>query len=243
MLITRPQAEAERLAGLLASIGVDSIVQPARVFGKRSLGTSELNELAALDQPLLLVFTSPRAVDFGLPQLPPSILAGAKIAAIGPATGRALAAAGKPPDIEPSGGYTSEDLLELLDTQPRPNAGVALVLSAPGGREVLLERLADYGWSPRPLWVYERKPAEIRPDTVEAIGNADRLLTVFTSEDAMNSLAQRLPPATWYAICRGDWLVISERLRRVARAFGPPEIHLAKGPRNAELASAIRSLI
>lgn len=243
MVITRPQPEAERLAGLLASLGVDSIIQPARKFRKRSLGSSELSDLNALGEPLLLIFTSPRSVDFGLPQLPLTLVAGAKIAAIGPATARALAAAGKRVDFEPEGGFTSEDLLETLAARPVPNGGVALVVCAPGGREVLLERLGDCGWAPRPLWVYERKPADIDPDSLQAIEEANRLLTVFTSEDAMNTLAHRLPPSAWYAICRGEWLVISDRLRRLARAFGPAGVHLASGPRNADLATAIRSLI
>lgn len=243
MLITRPRPEAERLAGLLASVGVDSIIQPAREFSKRSLGSSEVRDLNALREPLLLIFTSPRSVDFGLPQLPPALVAGAKIAAIGPATARALAAAGKRVDFEPEDGFTSEDLLETLAAQPAPTGGVALLVCAPGGREVLLERLGECGWAARPLWVYERKSADIDPGTRQAIEDADSLLTVFTSDDAMNTLAHRLPPSAWYAVCRGEWLVISDRLRRLARAFGPAAVHVASGPRNADLATAIRSLI
>jgi len=59
----------------------------------------------------------------------------------------------------------------------------------------------------------------------------------------MNALSQRLPPAAWFRICRGEWLVISERLRRLARAYGPSEIHLAGGPGNVALLASIRGLL
>jgi len=242
VLITRPQADAERLAGLLASIGIDSIVQPAQEFKPRTLGASELLELEQLGSPLLVIFTSPRAVEFGLPQLPPSLIGAARIAAIGPATAHAVTAAGKKVDILPAEGYTSELLLDALTGQPRVSGGTALVLCAPGGRELLVDRLKELGWIARPMWVYERRAADFQPQSLEAISEAERLLTVFTSGQAMNSLSQRLPPSVWFAICKGEWLVISERLKRLARAFGPSLIHVAGGPQNADLANTIRSL-
>ena len=208
----------------------------------RQLDATELSELTALKPPFLLVFTSPRSVDFGLPQIPPAVSMAAKIAAIGPTTARALAAAGKSVQFESENGYSSESLLRTLAGEANQNGGNALVLCAPGGREVLVDRLDESGWAARPLWVYERLAADIRPAALEAINAAESLLTVFTSAEAMNSLSQRLPPSTWYRICRGKWLVISERLQRLSRAFGPTEIHIANGPQNADLAAAIRSL-
>lgn len=242
VLITRPRDKAERLAGLLSTMGIDSIVQPAQDFKARTLGASELEGLAELPAPVLLVFTSPRAVEYGLPQLPRALLSGATVAAIGPATSYALAAAGFPAAVEPDDGYTSESLLETLAAKPGASGGTALVVCAPGGRDALVQGLTSQGWRASPLWVYERLGAEIRNQSLEAISGADRLLTVFTSAEAMESLSRRLPPAAWFAICRGEWLVISERQVRLARAYGPSAVHLASGPGNAELATAIRSL-
>jgi uroporphyrinogen-III synthase len=246
VLITRPRVEAERLASLLASLQIDTIVLPAQAFHQRTLDEQEREALEQIDAPALLVFTSPRSVDLGLPQLPASLLELAKIAAIGPATAKSLQAAGKRVDFEPEDGYTSEDLLDALKREAAPAGGQvkpqALILCAPGGREVLMERLGECGWAARPLWVYEREAAPVDKQALESIDQAGRLLTVFTSAEAMNTLSKRLPTAAWYAICRGEWLVISERLKRLARAFGPPAVHLAKGPENADLAPAIRSL-
>jgi uroporphyrinogen-III synthase len=163
VLITRPQADAERLAGLLASIGIDSIVQPAQEFNARTLGASELLELEHLGPPLLVIFTSPRAVDYGLPQLPPSLAGAARFAAIGPATARAVTAAGKKVDIQPDETYTSESLLEALAGQPGGAGGTALVLCAPGGRELLVQRLGQLGWIARPTWVHVVLPDHDQP--------------------------------------------------------------------------------
>jgi hypothetical protein len=59
----------------------------------------------------------------------------------------------------------------------------------------------------------------------------------------MKALSHRLSPAAWFRVCQGEWLVISDRLERLARAFGPAGIHLAQGPGNAAIASAIRNMV
>jgi len=224
-------------------MGINSIVQPAQEFEPRQISDEELDKLSKLGSPRLLIFTSPRSVEFGMPQLSQSICSGAQFAAIGPATAQALKVRGRMVDIRPGNGFTSEALLKELAARQKGENGNALVISAPGGREILLDRLGEHGWNARPVWVYERRAADIREEAVKAIGDADHLLTVFTSGEAMNALSQRLPPSAWYAICRGEWLVISERLQRLARAFGPSGVHLASGPQNADLATAIRSII
>lgn len=242
VLITRPQADAEHLAALLAAMGIDSIIQPAQEFIARPLTAQELETLQALQPPTLLIFTSTRAVEFGLQQLPGALFSSSRIAAIGPATARALLAAGRRVDIRPEDGYTSEALLASPAVESGSGGGHALVVGAPGGREVLVDTLGDRGWKARQVWVYERRAAGLRPEALQGIEEAGRLLTVFTSGEAMKSLSQRLPPAAWYVICRGEWLVISERLRRLARAYGPSGIHVANGPQNEDLAAAVGSI-
>ena len=240
--MTRPQPEADRLATRLKNFGIETIVQPAQEFRAREISASEMEDIAAMSAPFLLIFSSPRAVEFGLPQLPASVTSGARYAAIGPATARALAAAGRPASVQPQQGYTSEALLAELAGQAVAESASALLICAPGGRQVLLEQLIESGWNARNAWVYERLPVEISSETLESIRNAGRLLTVFTSGEAMNAMSQRMPPSAWYSVCRGEWLVISGRLQRLARAFGPADVHLAKGPGNADLVTTIRNI-
>lgn len=243
VFISRPLPEARELAALLEPLGLAAIVQPAFEYLPVPLrdndpGTRERLESAGPAD--LLVFTSPRAVEHGLSQVPRALLSRPRIAAIGPSTGAALAAAGLPPTITAHDGYTSEALLEALANE---TAARAFILAAPGGREALFQGLTDLGWDARTLMVYRSEPATLDPAVPQQLTEASHVLSVWTSGNAMKSLAQRLPPAAWYRLCRGEWLVISERLRRLARAYGPSRIHLASGPGNRAILAAVRGLL
>jgi uroporphyrinogen-III synthase len=245
-LITRPRSEAEHLASLLSALGLESIVLPPFRFSAGSLSAQDLQDLedpSATGPSPLLIFTSTRSVEFALSLLPGTLLARARIAAIGPSTARALRESGCRVDIRPEAGYTSEALIAALESLP-PGAGnaAAYILAAPGGRKKLAVSLEKSGWRVGMLWVYVREPAVIDQAALEAIAQASSLLCIWTSGNAMKSLSQRLPPAAWYRICTGEWLVISDRLQRLARAYGPSRIHLAHGPGNQDILAAVKNI-
>lgn len=246
ILITRPREEAQELADQLGSGSGEPIILPAYEFHQTKLFTdhiAQLSEAAAGPHRPLLVFTSTRAVEYGLPQLPPETVSAALVAAIGPATAAALQQAGVNVSLRPAAGFTSEDLLDTLSGNDVLQAGApAYILAAPGGRTQLQDSLKSSGHRTTMLMVYTRKPAEFPAEALGAIEQAPHLLAVWTSANSMNALSQRLPARCWYRLCRGEWLVISERLVRVARAFSPAKIHLASGPGNTELLNAIQAL-
>lgn len=242
VFISRPRQEAEVLAGLLAPLGLQAVVQPAFEYASLDLRAFDPHGYARFEAAAtgsLAVFTSPRAVRHGLAQLPRQRLLRLSVAAIGPATAAALAASGVPVAVADDAGYTSEALLKTLAAE---TPGEAFIVAAPGGRRALLEGLSALGWRTGMLMVYQARAAELDPEAVAALGKAEALLSVWTSANAMNALAQRLPPAAWFRVCRGEWLVISERLKRLARAYGPTRIHLADGPGNNALLAAVRRL-
>lgn len=249
VFISRPQREAEELAAMLAPLGLQTVVQPAFDYVALDAHKADPQTCAELESSSardVAIFTSPRAVTHGLAQLPRESLLRMRIAAIGPATASALAAAGLPVAIASADGFTSEDLLAALaDETPAGSGrpGIAFVLAAPGGRQALVEGLARQGWRAKPLMVYRPEPVALDRAALALLEDATGLLAVWTSGNAMNALSQRLPPATWFRVCQGDWLVISERLRRLARAYGPPRIYLASGPGNGAILAAIRSLL
>lgn len=246
ILITRPQHESEQLAALLAPLGIPIIVQAAQKFRELEISEEQwalLSGMGAANGSRLLLFTSTRSVDFGLPKLPACLPGTARIAAIGPATARALELAGFSTDVRPSNGYSSEALLSTLKSELMPSGSTAIILAAPGGRKKLAQGLEALGWQVHMLWVYEREPADLDREAVDEIRQAGNILSVWTSANAMNTLSQRLPPAAWYQLCRGEWLVISNRLRNLARAFGPSEIHLAPGPGNSDILTAVRGIL
>jgi len=250
VFVSRPQREAEELAAMLAPLGLQAIVQPAFDYvavDARSNDPDACAELESAGPADLVVFTSPRAVAHGLSQLSRDALLRVRVGAIGPATAKALASAGIRVAITPPSGFTSEALLEALAAEADPSAGRhrrrAFILAAPGGREALFEGLAKLGWNTQMLMVYRPQPAELDRSALAQLEEAGGLLAVWTSGNTMTALAQRLPPAHWFRICQGEWLVISERLRRLARAYGPSRIHLASGPGNGDILAAIRSLL
>ena len=244
VLTTRPREKSEELARMLQPLGVEVLIQPAFEYIQCNLAENQPEDLQALSAAgsrALLIFTSPRAVWYSIDQLPRDALWQASKAAIGPATAHALKKAGSRADVVPAHGFTSEALLQTLE-----KGGVAFdevyIVAAPGGRRKLADSLSSVCDRVRYLQAYESLPAEIDPEVMAQMGEADRLLTVWTSANAMRSLSQRLPPSTWFRVCQSDWLVISERLLRLARAYGPSRVHLSGGPGNPDLQAAIREL-
>jgi uroporphyrinogen-III synthase len=248
ILITRPRQEAVELAKLLAPCAAEIIIMPAYGYYASPLfpdQISQMQQAAAGFPPPLLIFTSPRAVEYGLGQVPTDVLHRSQLAAIGPTTANLLEQAGLSVSLQPRQGYSSEDLLKALaaqgSTSERPARG-AYIFTAPGGRTALKEGLQAQGYEPHVLMVYGSKSAALATGAIAAIEKAEALLAVWTSANAMNALSQRLPTQSWSHLCRAEWLVISERLRRVARAFSPRHIHLAAGPTNSAIVTAIQAL-
>lgn len=245
VLLTRPRAQSEELAASLSTLGLNAVVQPAFTYSALDAAAEQPGEhdaLAAAGAGELLLFTSPRAVAHGLPQIPRGVLGRARIGAIGPATARALENAGVRVGVRAAGGYTSEALLETLAAEVRAGRPGAFIMAAPGGRGELARGLAELGWNVRTLYVYRSQPAPLDRDALAELQSASGILSVWTSGNAMKALSQRLPPASWFRVCQGDWLVISDRLQRLARAYGPAKVHLAGGPGNPAILSAIRGL-
>lgn len=249
VFISRPRNESEELARMLAPLGLETVVQPAFNYFPLDARLSQKKEFEALEdaQPdTLVVFTSPRSVLHGLSQLPQQVLFNARVGAIGPATAKALGDAGFRVTVMPKTGYTSEALLETL-YEEKPDrlaeASRAFIIAAPGGRKKLLEGLVRQGWKTCLIKVYKPEPADLDKEALAALKDASGVLSIWTSANAMKGLSQRLPPATWFQLCQGDWLVISERLRRLARAYGPARTHLCSGPGNTDLVNAVRALL
>lgn len=249
VFVTRPQLESEELAAMLAPLGLQVVVQSAFDFRRRDVASEQPEVLADLEgdkAPHLLIFTSTRAVEFGLEQLPHELLRKQKIAAIGPSTANALSAAGVFVNVRPASGFTSEALLDSLE---KDSSGIissqksAVILAAPGGRRKMEEGLVGMDWAVQTLMVYSRANAELDQQALEGLKGAEGILSVWTSGNTMKALSQRLQPAIWFQICSGEWLVISNRLMRLARAYGPTQIHLSPSPTNRKLWRTIRAVV
>jgi uroporphyrinogen-III synthase len=224
----------------VADSGLVPVVMPAYRFDAVAPG-AQVDTFARAPGRKLIVFTSKRAVEFGLRQLSGSLLAQAAIAAIGPATAAALAANGHPVSLVPEGGYTSEHLLAHPGLAVDP--GAAMLVAAPGGRSALSQGLDTLGWRVFTAYVYQREDLAPPPDEVHKLLAASGVISVWTSQNAMDALMRDLPADAWRKVCDGVAVVISDRLGLALQARGVARVVAATGPGNAQLLQRVLQLI
>ena len=159
VLLTRPLSDgAEEWATVLRAAGAEPIHYP-------TLTVAAPESWEALDQALvqlphydLIIFTSQTTVDSVLARLPgrrfPAEL-GARIAAVGPATQRAIDKAGARVTLVPSDSR-QEGLVELL--RPLAQGWRVLLPIAAGGRTLLAENLRSWGCKVDVVTAYRTVP-------------------------------------------------------------------------------------
>ena len=241
VLVTRPEAASQELAGQLEAHGLAPVVIPFYTFRARS---PDIEAGAVWKQGAarkLAVFTSPRAVEFGLRYLPPpGECADLQLAVVGSATRASLEASGRRVHVQARSGFTSEDLLRAPELAVRP--GLAIIFCAPEGRETLAEGLESLGWKVKKAMVYERVPLQPDPLLLENLRENDGLISVWTSISALNLAEQYLPRDVWGRILGAPALVVSSRIRQHLQGLGAGSVELADGPGNTELLRSILRL-
>lgn len=240
VLITRPREPANELAGLLHIRGLDSIVMPLYTFSALQPEPDMAQLLSAAGGRKLAVFTSPRAVHFGMPHLAMADEDGVEYAAIGNATRAQLEAQGIKVQLQAASGFTSEDLLQLPGLAAEP--GLAVIFCAPGGRETLAQGLESLGWQVVKAMVYQRVVVKPAAQHIEAISEASELISVWTSISALEHARQQLPATAWDKVLCTPALVISQRIQHHLQQLGASRVELADGPGNTDLLRSILRL-
>jgi len=237
ILLTRPLETSLQLAGQLEALGLLPIVMPLYTFKARKPTLDMNSALSVASMRKLVIFTSPRAVHFGLSYIPPDAVKDLEFAVLGPATGLKLESSGYPVDLQARKGFTSEDLLQIPELSVNP--GHAIIFCAPGGRESLAQGLGDLGWKVSKAMVYERLP--LQPDRVQldVLSSAEDLLSVWTSISALKLAQKYLPGALWEKILDAPALVISARIQHHLQQMGATCVELANGPGNSELLQSL----
>lgn len=237
VLITRPRRQAAELEAAVTRLGGRAVLLPA--IDIVALDDADIrSQLAGLDQPDIAIFVSPNAARYGL-----AFAGGARIAAVGPATRRAIESAGGTVDIVPAGGFDSEHLLatEAL----REVAGrVVRIIRGRSGRELLAQTLTARGATVDYLAVYDRVRASPDADELAAIealwraGGID-VVTVMSVETLTN-LEAMLPPQCRQFLARTRLVTPASRviIEAVTRFPGIPTT-LARGPQASDMADAI----
>jgi uroporphyrinogen-III synthase len=190
-----------------------------RPIGNRRETAGHLGALEDFD---VIIFTSTNAVRFGAPLLDQK--RDLTLAALGPATARALNQAGYRVAVQPQTTFDSENL--LLHPRLEHPAGLRiLIIKGSGGRPHLQQELARRGADVVTVDVYERMPAvPSRSALAELLedftAGAVQVITATSLEIAANLLKIAASPALRHEFELVHWLVPGERVAAGVRDLG-----------------------
>lgn len=221
VLVTRPEQQAMPLCRLLEIQGATTLRLPAveiRAVGQRRETAAQLGALEDFD---VIIFTSTNAVRFGASLLDQK--RELTLAALGPATARALNLAGYRVAVQPRESFDSEGLLAHPKLE-HPAGLRILIIKGIGGRPLLEQELAQRGAQVVTADVYRREPAVPSPAVLGTVlesmtAGAVQVITATSLEIARNLLH--------IAGCdlrrefeRVHWVVPGERMARGVRGLG-----------------------
>jgi uroporphyrinogen-III synthase len=220
VLVTRPENQSSGLCRLLQAQGADTYRLPAVDILEHAAGRERLKALSNLADFDLVIFVSANAVRFGAQVL--SQRRDLTLAAIGPATARALNQAGYRVGIVPDHGFDSESLL-VHPQLTHLHGSRILLIKGTGGRNVLAAELARRGAAVEAVEVYERiqaQPSALAVNQIESLfaGGQIRLITA-TSVQIAVSLWNLAPASLQKYFATAVWVVPSERVATGVREF------------------------
>jgi uroporphyrinogen III methyltransferase/synthase len=192
VVVTRPPHQAQELSHLLREAGARPVEVPTIVLREPSDWRPVDQALERVGEFDWITFTSANAVDAVRRRLARqgrdlSFLVGAKVAAIGEGTARALTASGLEPALVPSE-LRADALAEALG-----RAGVSgsriLLPRAAGARPVLPQRLTQLGAHVCEVHVYRAVPAPASPDRLRRLWTAKADVFTFTASSTVRAFA------------------------------------------------------
>jgi uroporphyrinogen-III synthase len=212
VLVTRPRAQAGELVRRLRALGAVPIAFPtiriAPPTDRYAALDAALRQLVTFDW---VVFTSVngvmhvwrRVAALGLDS---STLAPLRLAAIGPATARALSGRGLRVDVVPDR-YVAEALLAAI---PQPTGQRFLLPRAAGARDLLQTGLQAAGAEVVEVYAYRTAPAELSPRALAMLDSGVDVLT-FTSSSTVRHFVTQVGAARAQALA----------MRALVVAIGP----------------------
>ncbi len=221
VLVTRPELQATPLCRLLESAGAR--VQRLPVIDIRpAADASDLRQrLGAIEAFDLVIFTSANAVRFGSTLLDKG--RDVMLAAIGPATARALGEAGYRVAVTPGRGFDSESLL-LHPVLAHPAGRRILLIKGMNGRNLLETQLIQRGALVTVADVYKRERAShgaAALETLEREFAAGRIHVITaTSVEIAAGLLDIATPALRRDFGHIHWLVPGDRVAQALRERG-----------------------
>ena len=237
VLVTRPAGQAEPLCRLIESAGGRAIRFPTIAIES----THDPEATALLGESWdLMYFVSPNAVEQAL-----ALVADAgwprveRVAAVGRGTARALAAAGRAPDLVPNERYESEALLEMPELSDMRGRRV-LIVRGEGGRALFAQTMTERGAEVRFAEVYRRVRPSVDVAPLLARWHEEVDFVMATSDEVLLNLAELLGQEGRAPLLATPLVVIAERTAQTARDLGFQTIRVAE---RADDESIVRALI
>jgi uroporphyrinogen III methyltransferase/synthase len=196
IMVTRARGQASKLTRALANLGAEILETPTISIKSPADPRPLRQAVGQLHKYDWLVFTSPNGVSSFAHALAASgrdarVLAGLKLATIGPATGKALSVLGVKPDLVAKT-FVAEGLLQSMSEYDLKDARI-LLPRALKAREILPETLRSQGAQVDVVCAYET----VAPEGVceEVIKNLDQGLdaVTFTASSTVSNLMKLLP--------------------------------------------------
>jgi uroporphyrinogen-III synthase len=221
VLVTRPEQQATPLCRLLESAGAVALRLPA-IDIRPAADTRDIRlRLGTIEAFNVVIFTSANAVRFGSALLDQRD--NLMLAAIGPATARALGEAGYRVTVTPTGGFDSENLL-LHPALAHPAGRRILLIKGVSGRDLLERELTQRGAEVVVADVYKRERASPSAATLEALEVAFAAgkiqVVTATSVEIAAGLLDIVTPALRRDFDHVHWLVPGARVAAALRERG-----------------------
>lgn len=237
VLVTRPAHQADNLCRLIEEHEGTAIRLPTIEIVANAEASKIATVLKSCEKDQWLVFISANAVNFALSAISGKIdqLNGAKFAAIGKATAKALNLAGLSVDLLPDQGYDSEALLAMPQLQAISGQKMLIVRGA-GGREELFDALLNRGAEVEYLDVYRRIIPNIDCSSVIKMLSRKQLGAVtVTSGGALHNLLAMLGEHYHQCLTALPLVVVSARIARIADDIGFKRIFVADSPTDTSI--------
>jgi len=241
VVVTRPAAQADAFAAMLAAAGAQALKLPALEIEPLAIDPRALDGLLGEEYDWA-IFTSANSVTHAPEQLRPP--GHARIAAIGRGTARVLREHGIGVDAFPEGRSDSEGLLALAPFH-RMQGRRVLILKGEGGRPYLREELARRGAIVVSADVYRRHAAAVAPSMLAALAGAcGRRGTVVavTSVEGLAALLALAPEDRVPGLRDTALLAPGDRVASAARAHGwRGRVIVARSAEDAAMLAALEA--
>ena len=243
VVVTRPAATASTLKRQIRARDGVAIGLPGMALrGTDDVGAAKAALQQARDADVV-IFVSANAVKFAWALRSLRFARSTQVCAIGASTARALARRGVRNVVFPRARADSEGLLALPELQ-KLRAKRVIVISAPGGRELLAQTLRARRARITEIHVYRRVAPRYTARQLAALEHAPApILTLLTSAEALANLRAQLPLHLFARLAEGELIVSSERLAELARRSLFANVHIAASPSPRHLlAAALQAL-